>query len=991
MELEGIWLKIGTDLSALKTLGSDVENIARVQIGQAMQNLGSMMTDAITRPLMSIASEALKVGSAFEQTGIAFTTMLGSGEKATRFLAELKQFASSTPFEFESLTRAATKMQALGFAADQVIPSLRAIGDASAALGGGAQMIDRVTTALGQMQSKGKVSAQEINQLAEAGIGAWKILSEKMGKSIPEVMALAEKGMVNAARAVPELLNALNEQFGGMMEKQAKTIAGQWSNVKDQVTFILMDLGAALAPAAQMAMDALQPLLGVAKLAVDAFKELSPGMQLAILGFVGLAAAAGPVLAAVGAMAAGFTAISGAVAILTGPAMLAGMVVALKAIAVGAAAVAVAWGAWELGKWLVSLTPVKEALDAIRKKLSEFWDWFSKLPGVSTALKAMGDSWDYVKTKTSSFMDSVQSAGKTVVESASKMSASLGKTTADWLLKGNTAKEAAEKAAKAAAKLAQEIDAGWNKITTMLHGLPKTFSDFEQAMAKGFNANSALKQMEEQIYRLEVGFGMKIPEAIRKGMILHLDLAAKQLREMKGAFDQIQLDAAFEKANAAVASLHQNLQKVGKDGVAYLQGLGLALGAMNDPMTRLLADAKGLGVVLSTDLVKAANQARGEFEGMVLATNLGMTTSVDFQKSLISYLEKQIAANKATGDSWVELQEQLDSAKRTLGTLTGEGEKVGNSMKNAAKGSKESASEMTKAWGDFGKQVSTILTDFGKGIADSIIHAKSFGDAFTKMANALKEAFLRTVVEGAIKEAIKGLDGFTASFSGLMSKMTSGLGSLFGGGGGGAAGAGGGASGGASGGLGGAAGALGGVAGMIGSIGSLISGVIGNFQMSGMNETLDLIEKEVRYSQIHLANLLEFANAWWPTFENLAQLQRLESIERVLYEQKAIMDAGLRVNSQGLGDAQQTTINWLKYIAEGVWATYQAIAKPGWQTTGGPVRFTNPSVPTSGGGDPTGSRPPVTIQVNMTGNSSNPYTQGLQVAQGINALLPARI
>ena len=148
----------------------------------------------------------------------------------------------------------------------------------------------------------------------------------------------------------------------------------------------------------------------------------------------------------------------------------------------------------------------------------------------------------------------------------------------------------------------------------------------------------------------------------------------------------------------------------------------------------------------------------------------------------------------------------------------------------------------------------------------------------------------------------------------------------------------------------------------------------------------------MRYSQIHLQYILEMANTWWPWLDKLAQLQRLESIERVLYEQKAILDAGLRVNSQGLGDAQQTTINWLKHIAEGVWATYQAIAKPGWQTTpGGPVRFTNPSVPTSGGGDPTGSRPPVTIQVNVTGNSSNPYTQGLQVAQGINALLPARI
>lgn len=284
-----------------------------------------------------------------------------------------------------------------------------------------------------------------------------------------------------------------------------------------------------------------------------------------------------------------------------------------------------------------------------------------------------------------------------------------------------------------------------------------------------------------------------------------------------------------------------------------------------------------------------------------------------------------------------------------------------------------------------GRQISTVFDDFGKNIADAILKWDGFAAAGKKAVMAVAEVMVRTLVDGAMKSVMNGLSAITDSLGGIGRSISG----LFGGG---AAGGGGGAGGsGGGGGAAGGAGGLGGVFGAIGNIGSLISGVIGNFQMSGMNKTLDLIEKEVRYSQIHLANLLEFANAWWPTFENLAQLQRLESIERVLYEQKAIMDAGLRVSGQGLGDAQQTTINWLKHIAEGVWATYQAIAKPGWQTTpGGPVRFVNPSVPTSGG-DPTGSRPPVTIQVNVTGNSSNPYTQGLQVAQGINALLPARI
>jgi len=240
MEVEGIWIKIGAKIDQVLEAFGQIQNMAKVQMANALRDVGGTITDYVSKPLIALGTTALKVGSEMEQTKIAFTTMLGSGEKATKFLGELKAFAAGTPFEFPGLVDSARRLQALGFEAEKVIPSLRAIGNASAALGGGAQMIDRVTLALGQMTSKGKVSAQEINQLAESGIGAWKILAEGMGKKIPEVMALAEKGMLNAGRAVPEILNALNEQFDGMMEKQAKTMAGQWSNVKDQITFIMM-------------------------------------------------------------------------------------------------------------------------------------------------------------------------------------------------------------------------------------------------------------------------------------------------------------------------------------------------------------------------------------------------------------------------------------------------------------------------------------------------------------------------------------------------------------------------------------------------------------------------------------------------------------------------------------------------------------------------------------------------------------------------------
>ncbi len=59
---------------------------------------------------------------------------------------------------------------------------------------------------------------------------------------------------------------------------------------------------------------------------------------------------------------------------------------------------------------------------------------------------------------------------------------------------------------------------------------------------------------------------------------------------------------------------------------------------------------------------------------------------------------------------------------------------------------------------------------------------------------------------------------------------------------------------GASGGITQALGGAGGIVNMITGIGTLVSGIVGNFQMRGMNTTLDLIEKEVRFGTDYLGD-----------------------------------------------------------------------------------------------------------------------------------------
>lgn len=198
---------------------------------------GILGAQALGGAINFIKDSVIGAGFAFntlkEQATIAFTTMLGDGEKAQAFLKELEDFAAHTPFEFPDLLQTTQRLMAMGFAAEDVIPTMTAIGDAVAGMGGSAEMLNRVTTALGQMLAKGKVSGEEMRQLAESGIPAWQYLADEIGVSIPEAMKLAEKGSISAAQGISAITKGMSADFGGMMEQQSKTFQGMLSTLKD--------------------------------------------------------------------------------------------------------------------------------------------------------------------------------------------------------------------------------------------------------------------------------------------------------------------------------------------------------------------------------------------------------------------------------------------------------------------------------------------------------------------------------------------------------------------------------------------------------------------------------------------------------------------------------------------------------------------------------------------------------------------------------------
>ncbi|MCS6302379.1 MAG: tape measure protein [Nitrospira sp.] len=311
---------LGQANQALGKMESHVTSIGNILSGGALAAIGKGLTDAVMEPLLGVAKSAVLMADQFTRAKMAFTTMLGSAEKATAFLKELQDTAVSTPFEFTQLQDASKRLLAMGIEAKKIPGMIVQIGDAVAGLGSGKLGFDRITTAIGQMNAKGRATAEEMRQFTEAGIGAWDALASHLNITVAEAMERVTKKQVDSATAITAIMSAMGTRFGGLMAQQSSTIEGQLSNLQDVSTMILAEIGKELIAALKLP-EAIAAVGDFARSFLDWFKQLDGGTKQLILVLTGTFAASGPILVAVGAFMA-------AMAVVTAPMLAGGAIVA---------------------------------------------------------------------------------------------------------------------------------------------------------------------------------------------------------------------------------------------------------------------------------------------------------------------------------------------------------------------------------------------------------------------------------------------------------------------------------------------------------------------------------------------------------------------------------------------------------------------------------------------------------------------------------------
>ena len=193
-------------------------------------------------------ASGLKTAAFMEQAQISFETLLGSNGAAKKMLSDVSAFAAKTPFELPGLTDNVRQLLGAGAAAGSALPTMTALGDAAGALGLNQEGLNQTVRAWSQIMGKGKVSAEEMLQITEAGIPIWAIASRAMGKPVAELQKMASEGELLATDVLPLLEKQMNKEYGGSMAKQAKTLSGVWSTVQDTVNMAMANALMPLVP-----------------------------------------------------------------------------------------------------------------------------------------------------------------------------------------------------------------------------------------------------------------------------------------------------------------------------------------------------------------------------------------------------------------------------------------------------------------------------------------------------------------------------------------------------------------------------------------------------------------------------------------------------------------------------------------------------------------------------------------------------------------------
>lgn len=362
------------------------------KVGGTFKRVGGQLTTFVTLPLVGLVAALGATASNFQSIQTQFEVLTGNADTAKQALKELKEFSAGTPFQFNDLAMAGAQLLGFQIPASELKETLRQIGDVSAAVN---RPIGELALIFGQVRAAGKLTGERLLQLQERAVPIGPAIAKTLGIAETAVRDAVSEGRVDLA-TFEKAFASLSQEGGAAFQgiaKQAKTLGGQFSTLKDNVVLLADSFAQPLIPLFEWTIQNLTKLTGW-------LRDLSPFWKNFIL-IVGVAAAAlGPLLLVLGGI------ISSLPFLIAGFKSLSLVLVAVKTAGLAALAPFLFWPAIIIGAILL-LQDLWVAFTGGKSVLGDFGNWiqgyFNQFTGWVT--KWFDDMSQKVSSWANSFVD----------------------------------------------------------------------------------------------------------------------------------------------------------------------------------------------------------------------------------------------------------------------------------------------------------------------------------------------------------------------------------------------------------------------------------------------------------------------------------------------------------------------------------------------------------------------------------------------------------
>lgn len=224
--------------------GNSAKSLARIISGIVI----SQTFYSLVGTLRSLVDESLQFALNMQQAQVAFSYLTDDVEFASKLFRDIQTYSLQSPFSASAVQSATRQLLAYGIGAESVLGVFSVLADTAAVFSSNSSeinsMLTRVTLALGQIRAAGKLTAQEVRQLYNAGIPVYDILIEELQLTGEEVRNIGDLS-IDSATAIQALLNGLQKRYSGAAQDFARTTTGALSVIRDSflVTFNLIIQG----------------------------------------------------------------------------------------------------------------------------------------------------------------------------------------------------------------------------------------------------------------------------------------------------------------------------------------------------------------------------------------------------------------------------------------------------------------------------------------------------------------------------------------------------------------------------------------------------------------------------------------------------------------------------------------------------------------------------------------------------------------------------